>query len=202
MWQILDPTSLPSLPITSNHLLEMSRRLTAMPLPMKLFGKCFDTTPSKRPNAAEVAQRLLDEYNDRCAEFAPGAADVETIVAVKTKCWDLLKACRNQYWDKQKDYGQVIPGESLGDTETSVLFQSLESWSEPASLTLAPEMHFLIGSGIFWGFINSQRVDEETPMETPKSPLGKPVLFPAKNVSLPMSTRKLVSRKCCGYAIF
>jgi hypothetical protein len=104
----------------------------------------------------------LDEYNDRCAEFAPGAADVETIVAVKTKCWDLLKACRNQYWDKQKDYGQVIPGESPGDTETSVLFRSLEWWSEPASLTLAPEMHFLIGSGIFWGFINSQRVDEET----------------------------------------
>jgi len=171
MWQIMDSKSLPSLPITGDDLSDLSRR-PAVSLPIKLFGRCFDRTPSKRPNAALVAQILLDEYNDRCAKAAFGVPEVERIMTVKGKCWDLLKACRNQYWNQNTEYEKVIPEKRLDEVEVFELLQSLESWNEPASLLLAPEMHFLIGAGVFWGFISPKTVNKEGPAENTKSPLG------------------------------
>jgi len=173
MWQILDSQSLASLPIRGNTWSELSNKRDK-PLPMQLFGECFQLIPSKRPSAALVAQNLLDEYNDRCARSALEEPDVETIATVKRRSWDLLKVCRNQYWDNKNDYKQVTP-QRIGEQETLALLQSLESWNEPAELTLAPEIHFLLGAGIFWGFVDPKTVDTQGPRDNCISPLGMDV---------------------------
>jgi hypothetical protein len=143
----------------------------------RIIEGCFQELPSKRVNAALFAQKLLDEYNDSCAKSALRHADVEAITSAKTKCWDWLKTSREQYWRKNNDYKQVKPNGMLMETDTSILLQCLESWNEPAGLTLAPEIHFLVGAGIFWGFIDPSHVDREGPSESTRSRFCKGAVF-------------------------
>lgn len=163
MWQILDSGSLPSV-LNPINILEKYARLDNTHL-KSLIGDCFRKSPKERPSAAVLSQRLLDEFNKMRAKLAMRQKDVMEITNLKSKCRELIFRYRKQHFEQK---GQKAPpplmqheGSVLTDSETSILFENLDSWNEPASLTLAPEMSFVIGAGLFWGFIDSKNVHEK-----------------------------------------
>jgi len=118
----------------------------------RLVGDCLNTVPSARPRSSPLAQRLLDEYNDSCAKVASAQALVGDIIALTQICKELVNRCRTN-----REEG---PARILTSTQTNLLFQYEDSWDEPVSLRLAPEICFLIGAGLFYGYINLEDVEQ------------------------------------------
>src|SRR5271169_7137685 len=108
-----------------------------------LIGDCFDRDPTKRPRAFELFQRLMDEYNRRCAE-AEGKGSIS----------DLLERCREKV-QHCRISPDSPPKSTFSKLETSQLLEYGESWeSEGSGLRLAPEVTFLIGAGLLWDLID------------------------------------------------
>jgi hypothetical protein len=118
----------------------------------KLIGDCLQILPSSRPKAALLTQRLLDEYNDSCARISAAQISIGQLIELRRQCRTLVDECRCT----RKD-----PSRVLTTYETGLLFKYEDSWDEPtASLRLAPEINFLLGAGVFWGYINLEDVEK------------------------------------------
>jgi len=139
MCQILKAESLPST-FTATHLVGgLSRESNRI---KKLATDCLNERPSKRPQASDVAQRLLDEYNDSCAIVRD-----PDIAGVLSRCRNLVHASRLQH---SKD-----PDSKFRDSDVSVLLDHQDSWDDDkSSLRLAPKVAYLIGASILWGLID------------------------------------------------
>jgi len=138
LWQILKFQSLPSSIGASGFMASFSRETDQTIV--NLIGDCFDRQPPKRPHAFVLMQRLMDEYNRRCAE-----AEGRTVLVQRfEKCRNLVNArrlCSNS-----------PPDETFSEADVRVLLEYDESWeSEGSGLRLAPEALFLIGAGLLWG---------------------------------------------------
>jgi len=111
-----------------------------------LLEGCFASTPSKRTPAFELAQRLLDEYNDSCARLA------------NTAIYDVIRRCRSLVEARRIDHSKssdIVYSES----DTATLMEFDDSWDDSGSnFRLAPEATFIIGAGILWDLIKLDQI--------------------------------------------
>lgn len=109
----------------------------------RLFDEIlFAPKPSKRVIAAEIAQRLLDEYNDLCAK-------VEDQDLAST-----FQRCRSMIDSRRLNHSKE-PDERFSESDIITLLQFDDSWDD-SGLRLAPQAMFLIGAGVMWDLISPE----------------------------------------------
>lgn len=142
MWQVLTAQSLPTTFKAADLLASLGNESNRI---KSLIGECLNTAwPSKRPQASEVAARLLDEYNDSSAR---GKDPDDGIL-------ELLSRSRKLVDDRRRNHSTPVK-EKFMKNDIKALVDLRDSWDEPDSnLRLAPEVSFLLGAGIYWGLID------------------------------------------------
>lgn len=144
LYQILRDDPLPS-EFNASTILEQFTNETD-PSIKHLVGGCLAIRPSSRLTAFEVAQRFLDQYNDKCAKIEDQA--IHTLVA----------KCRKMIHARRVDHSKP-PETLLSESDVILLLHYMDSWDDPGStLRLAPEVCFLIGAGILWEIIDADLV--------------------------------------------
>jgi serine/threonine protein kinase len=143
LWQILEAKPLPPIREPTNLLKTLEKESHRI---RSIIQECLNTTPSKRPQAGDVASRLLDEYNDSCAGKTPRD---ELISAVISRSRQLVADRRLNRSSSPK------PKEKIEKSDIEVLMDLRNSWDESGSgFRLAPEASFLVGAGIFWDLMD------------------------------------------------
>lgn len=71
-------------------------------------------------------------------------------MTLKQHCRDLL--------DYSRHNSKKGPKSILTCDETKLLLQYEDSWDEPAGLRLAPETCFLLGAGLFYGYVKAENI--------------------------------------------
>lgn len=143
LWQIIEEKTIPPDP------LPMVLRQQMLNDHLKnLTADCLNPIPTSRPSAAVVAQRFLDHYNDCCARQIIGEPDLVNFINLKDLCRKQLEQCRGK--------GEKTSIKRLSPEEIDLLLRHEDSWDHPAGLRLAPEICFLIGAGLFYGFMSPE----------------------------------------------
>lgn len=107
----------------------------------------LSSRPSKRVTATELAQCLLDEYNDLCAK-----EEQPDIACTIQRCRAIVDSRRHRH--------SKVPTEGFSTSDIDMLKDFDDSWDDPGSgLRLAPEAMFLIGAGILWDLIPLDMID-------------------------------------------
>ena len=108
----------------------------------RLFDEIlFAPKPSKRVRVSDIAQRLLDEYNDLCA-------NVEDRAVAST-----FERCRAMIDSRRLSHSRE-PDECFSESDVNILLQFDDSWDDlDSGLRLAPQAMFLIGAGVMWDLI-------------------------------------------------
>lgn len=116
----------------------------------EILGSCLDPTPSRRPTAAEVEQRLSDQYADECAKQTP--SDIS----------ELLEKGKRSIAARRENQCALVDMFSKADVEKLLTFE--DSWDDVprlddetevgSPLRLAPRVKFTLGAGILYGLID------------------------------------------------
>jgi len=139
VWQVLTSIQLPE--AFNPELMKANLGGESDPSIKVLLEGCFASTPSKRTPAFELAQRLLDEYNDGCARVS------------NTAIFDVIQRCRSLVEARRIDHSKS-PDIVYSESDIATLTEFDDSWDDSGSnLRLAPEASFLIGAGILWDLI-------------------------------------------------
>jgi hypothetical protein len=134
-----------------------------------MFDKIlFEPTPSKRVIAAEIAQRLLDEYNDLCARV-----ENEDLASTFQRCRSMIDSRRLNHSKE--------PDEHFSESDIGTLLQFDDSWDDIESgLCLAPQAMFLIGAGVLWDLIPLELLHLPSTIVSRGTSNPKGVGFPGK----------------------
>jgi len=101
----------------------------------------FAPKPSKRVRASEIAQQLLDQYNDSCVKMEDHAVA------------STFQRCRSMIDSRRLDHTKE-PGECFSESDICTLMGFDDSWDDfDSGLCLAPQAMFLIGAGVMWDLI-------------------------------------------------